>query len=103
MYPARIDKESVREIPRKFVIFSLLKKCLVNKSARGSHKSVEPMFPYCIQTVIYEEKAKEIAPIKEGKSFNPIPFLRKRYIKNPARRGCRAIIRVQEMLNGNMK
>ena len=87
MYPARIAKERVRTIPRKLDKLNFVKYCFVKRRASGSQRSVFPIFPYSIQTTMQEEKAKEIPPIKDGKPFKPIPFLRNRYINNPARKG----------------
>ncbi len=59
----------------------------MKRRTSGSQRKVDPIFPYSIQTVIKDEKAKTRLPINDANFKRLSPLERNKYIKIPARIG----------------
>lgn len=87
MYPASIEntKETISIIKLKILASS--KYFFVKSNIRGSQRNVLPIFPYSIQTLMYEESPNATPATVEDRSFNLSPLFKKRYMKNAPNRG----------------
>jgi hypothetical protein len=79
------------------------KNFLVNNSDNGSQRKELAIFPYSSQTVMYEQKAKDIEGIIAANWCTPKPLRKKRYINTTASIVWLIINSVHAALKGNSR